>query len=200
VKSKHVFAGILSLVLAVTGSTARADVIFSIENSLGFTPGTIGTVGVFISSTNPLGENFAQFNLPIDFLPTGIGLPSNITPVAGSGFITNALFGTTNNFGALGGPQDYSIAGDSATNALAPGVGALKLFDMNFNIGATVPAGSYAVSVLSTPFLQASNAAGGTLALAAPVGGSLNVVPEPNSAMLSIIGLSMIALRRRQRA
>lgn len=193
-RSKVISSVLAVLVALASNVSSRADVIFTVQNSPNFTAGSVGTVSVFISSTVLAGEAFNAFNLPLDLqTPAGVGLPTGIT-FAG---YSSPLFANTTNI--ANATVDFFANGDQAANVTAPGVGApLKLFDMNFNIGSSVPAGSYPVVIPNSVLLQASNAAGGTLVNAAPISGSLNVVPEPSLMGLGVIGLAAFGFRRRR--
>lgn len=177
-------------VLLAQGTQAKADFIFTIDNSAAVTAGSSGFVSVFVRSTEALGQNFDGYNASISFAPAG--LPTGIT--FSTPLISNGVLGNEAHFPA--GPGDFNIAADSGIAAFAPNTN-VKLFDLNLDVAPGTAPGSYAM-VFNAGASDITNGINpGTISQFNS--GSFNVVPEPSS--LAVLGLltGVMAVRRRRR-
>ncbi len=176
---------------------AQAGFVFTI----GSVSGSAGSTFVVpVTVTTPDGMQFGLnggYNLGIDVLPAGTGLPSgitfNATPVSGGSLFANPSLNTTFNpvFGIDGIVNSNASSGVLLTTNVPSTV-----FNLRFDVGAGVAPGSYAINFASNVLTSVTDSAGAPLTLGAAGGYTLNsgaiiiAVPEPSS--LALAGLMVV--------
>ncbi len=196
---------LLALFIVVLSiSSSFGDFVFTIDN-VRTLPGRTVLVGVYAQSNN--NDTISGFNLPVDFgadgkraLPSGFSLSTQP--------LTNLLFSNT----GLDVPEpqitfanvDGIISGFVAANqAVQLSNAPTKLFDLSFEVGAGVPAGTILpIHIVqdSLGLFNVTSPTGGlvlTPNLLNPAIGSISVVPEPS--VLTLLATSSIVLAWRYR-
>lgn len=201
---------------------ARADFQFSIGNGTGLinpilvTPGSSVAIPVYIEVQPAPFDQLRGYDLAIDFGGDGFGLPSAFPVHAGIGGNLVSDFPTTSfvvdnstapTLDSLMVPVNWDVKYSgtfSSTQTVTPTQ--RKLFDIVFTVPNSAAPGIYAINLVTTTQpagLSTITLPSGATSLEfnAPWNGSIQVVPEPSSFMLSslvIAGLGLI--RRRSRS
>jgi hypothetical protein len=207
-KPKVVLAGVMafSLLVVITASNATAGLIFKVEEVTA-NPGDTVSVGVFASSDNAqTGDVLTGFSLPVEVgaVTTGVtATPGNGMP-AGLSYNANPIQNEIANFDptALNTALDLVVSptgGGTGIDGIANGSGPdlslttipVKLFDFVIDVPLAAPGSIISVELVNTTPIDQLSAAddAGPAIIAEVLAGSIEIVPEPATAITCLSGL-----------
>ena len=193
---KHaIFAAVTLLALS---SSAFAQLTLRVEHETVAQGTPTATIDVWVEE--PVGQDFtvASFSVGLRLVPTasGVTVSSFGGPSARPLFTDNStVFDFTGSQGTYNAQYDRFIT-DDTNSPFAPVENGVRegLFSITYNItpGTT---GTFQLNI-HTLVTEFSNAAGGAIAYT-PVNGSITILPEPSMMGLALLGLPLLARRRR---